>query len=165
MGRSIVKTCLSHGDKVTAVGRIGEHTLEQMQGWHESCLGLLCDVRVSKTVESVIENTIRHFGVVDVIVKSVLLLEFLSDGFDLIADFNIAALDMVSLEPVKTRTFPIFVLNSKPTSSAVSTLSSSHSPTFANATQADISFFLRLPVHSVSRASVPIAQPNTPSRV
>jgi len=76
MGRSIVKTCLSHGDNVTAVGRVGEHTLDQMQGWHDSCLGLLCDVRVSKTVESVIENTIRHFGAVDVIVKSVYLLEF-----------------------------------------------------------------------------------------
>ncbi|KAG9703898.1 hypothetical protein KCU73_g18091, partial [Aureobasidium melanogenum] len=58
MGRSIVKTCLSHGDKVTAVGRVGEHTLDQMQGWHDSCLGLLCDVRVSKTVQSVIQNTI-----------------------------------------------------------------------------------------------------------
>ncbi|KAI4744428.1 NAD(P)-binding protein [Aureobasidium sp. EXF-12298] len=69
MGRSIVKTCLSHGDKVTAVGRVGEHTLDQMQGWHESCLGLLCDVRVSKTVDSVIQNTIRHFGAVDVIVN------------------------------------------------------------------------------------------------
>jgi NAD(P)-dependent dehydrogenase (short-subunit alcohol dehydrogenase family) len=74
MGRSIVKTCLSHGDKVTAVGRVGEHTLDQMQGWHDSCLGLLCDVRVSKTVESVIQNTIRHFGAVDVIVKLVYLL-------------------------------------------------------------------------------------------
>lgn len=165
MGRSIVKTCLSHGDKVTAVGRIGEHTLDQMQGWHDSCLGLLCDVRVSKTVESVIENTIRHFGAVDVIVKSVLALEYPLDVSNLIVDINIAALDMVSLEPVKTRTFAIFVLNSKPTSSAVSTLSSSHSLIFANAMQADISFFLRLPAHSVSQASVPIAQPNMPSKV
>ena len=152
MGRSIVKTCLSHGDKVTAVGRVGEHTLDQMQGWHDSCLGLLCDVRVSKTVESVIENTIRHFGAVDVIVKSVFVLQSLSDGFDLIIDNVIAALDMVSLEPAKTRTFAIFVLNSKPTSSAVSTLSSSLSRTFANAMLVDISFFLRLPVHLVSRS-------------
>lgn len=165
MGRSIVKTCLSHGDKVTAVGRIGEHTLEQMQGWHDSCLGLLCDVRISKTVSSVIENTIRHFGAVDVIVKSVLLLESFSDALDLIINFDTAVLDMVSLEPVKTRTFPIFVPSSKQTSLAVSTLSSNHFPTFANAMQADISFFLRPPVHSVSRASVPIAQPNMPSKV
>ena len=69
MGRSIVKTCLSHGDNVTAVGRVGEHTLDQMQFWHESCLGLLCDVRVPQTVDTVIQNTIRHFGGVDVIVK------------------------------------------------------------------------------------------------
>lgn len=161
MGRSIVKTCLSHGDKVTAVGRVGEHTLDQMQGWHDSCLGLLCDVRVSKTVDSVIQNTIRHFGAVDVIVKSVYLLESLTHP-DPIIDATTAALDTASLGPVKTKMFAIFVHNSRQTSSAVSTLSSSPSPTFGNATQADISFFLQPPAHSASRALVPIAQLNMP---
>jgi NAD(P)-dependent dehydrogenase (short-subunit alcohol dehydrogenase family) len=165
MGRSIVKTCLSHGDKVTAVGRVGEHTLDQMQGWHDSCLGLLCDVRVSQTVESVIQNTIRHFGAVDVIVKSVYPLESPTHAIlDLIIDATTAALDTASLGPVKTKMFAIFVHNSRQTSSAVSTSSSSLFLTFGNATLVDISFFLQPPAHSVSRASVPIAQPNMPSK-
>ena len=46
IGRSLVKKALGHGDMVTAVGRTHENTLAQMQGWHERCLGLLCDVRV-----------------------------------------------------------------------------------------------------------------------
>jgi NAD(P)-dependent dehydrogenase (short-subunit alcohol dehydrogenase family) len=98
MGRSIVKTCLSHGDNVTAVGRVGEHTLDQMQGWHDSCLGLLCDVRVSQTVASVIQNTIRQFGSVDVIVKSVTSIKShaLAMTVDLIIDpSSSVVLDMV----------------------------------------------------------------------
>jgi NAD(P)-dependent dehydrogenase (short-subunit alcohol dehydrogenase family) len=164
MGRSIVKTCLSHGDNVTAVGRVGEHTLDQMQGWHDSCLGLLCDVRVSKTVESVIQSTIRHFGAVDVIVKLVYLLESPTPVPISSLITTTAAPDTASLGPVKTKMFAIFVHNSRQTFSAVSTLSSSLYPTFGNATLADISFFLQPPAHSVSRASVPIAQPNMPSK-
>ncbi|GAB7355287.1 hypothetical protein MBLNU459_g5827t1 [Dothideomycetes sp. NU459] len=69
MGRSIVKACLSHGDKVTAVGRTGENSMAQMQGWHASCLGQLCDVRVVETVAAVLKKSIEHWGGVDVIVN------------------------------------------------------------------------------------------------
>lgn len=69
MGRSLVKAAVSHGDKVTAVGRTSENTMAQMEGWHESCLGLLCDVRVRETVDTVIKETIKHWGSVDIIAK------------------------------------------------------------------------------------------------
>ncbi|KAK4540914.1 hypothetical protein LTR36_008422 [Oleoguttula mirabilis] len=69
IGRSLVKAALSHGDNVAAVGRALENTVSQMQGWHERCLGLLCDVRVRETVNTVIQKTIRHFGRVDIIVN------------------------------------------------------------------------------------------------
>lgn len=69
MGRSIVKACLSHGDKVTAVGRTGENTMQQMEGWHALCLGQLCDVRVAETVGAVIKKSVAHWGCVDVVVN------------------------------------------------------------------------------------------------
>ncbi|KAK4992012.1 1,2-dihydroxy-3-keto-5-methylthiopentene dioxygenase [Elasticomyces elasticus] len=69
MGRSLVKAALSHGDIVTAVGRTQESTMKQMERWHERCLGLLCDVRVRKTVDAVIQTTIREKGKVDIIVN------------------------------------------------------------------------------------------------
>ena len=69
MGRSVVRAALEHGDQVTAVGREGESTSQQMNGWHEQCLGLLCDVRVRETVEAVIKQTVTTFGRIDVIVK------------------------------------------------------------------------------------------------
>lgn len=43
--------------------------MQQMQGWHERCLGLLCDVRVRETVEAVVQRSIRHWGRVDVVVN------------------------------------------------------------------------------------------------
>jgi len=67
MGRSLVKAVLAHGDKCTAVGRTFEHTIKQMEGWHENCLGALCDVRVRETVDAVIKRTIQHFGGFDII--------------------------------------------------------------------------------------------------
>jgi len=67
MGRSLVKAVLSHGDQCTAVGRTLEHTLDQMNGWHDNCLGALCDIRVRETVDEVFEKTIQHFGGFDVI--------------------------------------------------------------------------------------------------
>lgn len=69
IGRSLVRTALSHGDKVTAVGSELENTLEQMQRWHERCLGLLCDVRLQDTVEAVVKKSIKHWGRIDIIVK------------------------------------------------------------------------------------------------
>ncbi|TKA28942.1 hypothetical protein B0A50_03353 [Salinomyces thailandicus] len=71
IGRSLVKAALSHGDEVAAVGRTMENSMPQMQGWHENCLGLLCDVRVRETVKSCIESCISHFGRIDIIAKYV----------------------------------------------------------------------------------------------
>ncbi|KAI9661621.1 MAG: hypothetical protein M1821_008859 [Bathelium mastoideum] len=69
MGGSVARNVLSHGDKVTAVGRIVENSAEQMRGWHENCLGLLCDVRVRETVGAVIKQSLNHWGRIDVIVN------------------------------------------------------------------------------------------------
>jgi NAD(P)-dependent dehydrogenase (short-subunit alcohol dehydrogenase family) len=42
--------------------------MEQMGQWQEgNCLGLLCDVRVRETVDTVIKRSIKHWGHVDVI--------------------------------------------------------------------------------------------------
>lgn len=69
IGRSLVKTALSHGDSVAAVGRTMENSMKQMQGWHERCLGLLCDVRVRETVRECIDACIARFGSIDIVVK------------------------------------------------------------------------------------------------
>lgn len=69
IGRSLVKAALSHGDNVAAVGRTMENTMPQMQGWHERCLGLLCDVRVRETVKTCIDACISKFGGLDIVVK------------------------------------------------------------------------------------------------
>jgi len=69
IGRSLVRTALSHGDKVTAVGSALENTVEQMQGWHERCLGMVCDVRLHETVDMVVQRTIKHWGGIDIIAK------------------------------------------------------------------------------------------------
>ena len=69
IGRSLVKAALSHGDNVAAVGRTMENSIRQMQGWHERCLGLLCDVRVRDTVKSCVDACIARFGAVDIVVK------------------------------------------------------------------------------------------------
>ncbi|KZF21303.1 estradiol 17-beta-dehydrogenase 1 [Xylona heveae TC161] len=67
MGRSLVRTALAHGDKVTAVGRAFEDSPESMQDWHPQCMGLLCDVRVRETVDDVVTKAIAHWGRVDII--------------------------------------------------------------------------------------------------
>ena len=69
IGRSVVKAALSHGDNVTAVGRAMENSMDQMQGWHARCLGLLCDVRVRETVKATVDACIAKFGGVDIVVK------------------------------------------------------------------------------------------------
>lgn len=38
-----------------------------MQGWHDNCLGTLCDVRARDSVGRVVEKTISHFGRIDII--------------------------------------------------------------------------------------------------
>ncbi|KAF1985904.1 NAD(P)-binding protein [Aulographum hederae CBS 113979] len=68
MGRSLVRSALEHGDKVTAVGWTQEHTIEQMKRWQMgNSLGLLCDVRVRETVEAVIKKSLSHWGKIDII--------------------------------------------------------------------------------------------------
>ena len=67
MGRSLARSCLSQGDLVVAVGRTFENTLESVQNWHENCLGTLCDVRARESVSEVIDQTLKHFGRIDVI--------------------------------------------------------------------------------------------------
>lgn len=64
-----MKVALAKGDKVTAVGRTYENTSEQMNDWHVNCLGTLCDVRLKDTVDAVIQETINHFGCIDIIAK------------------------------------------------------------------------------------------------
>ena len=96
IGRSIVKAALAHGDLVTAVGRMGENTVEGMVRafWHpppaarppqEGGLGedkgdnsvrttqprdlvcLLCDVRVQDTVKTVFDKSLERWGRMDII--------------------------------------------------------------------------------------------------
>jgi NAD(P)-dependent dehydrogenase (short-subunit alcohol dehydrogenase family) len=67
MGRSLTRACLNQGDLVVAVGRTFENTFESMQGWHDNCMGTLCDVRTRESVGEVIEKGIKHFGRIDII--------------------------------------------------------------------------------------------------
>ena len=71
MGRSLVKAALQHNDLVCGVGQSQVNTLQAMQDWHpskpERYLGVLCDVRIRETVNTVISRTIKHFGRLDII--------------------------------------------------------------------------------------------------
>ncbi|KAL7814882.1 hypothetical protein V8C44DRAFT_348485 [Trichoderma aethiopicum] len=67
MGRSLVKSALSHGDLVASVGRVFETPLEDMQGIHDNCLGLLCDVRSRDSVARAFQQAMDRFGRVDVV--------------------------------------------------------------------------------------------------
>ena len=70
MGRSLVKSVLSHGDLVTSVGRTFESTPELMAKPDEpNYLGALCDVRAADSVSRVLERTLEHFGRYDVVVN------------------------------------------------------------------------------------------------
>ncbi|GAB1736804.1 hypothetical protein NU219Hw_g8832t1 [Hortaea werneckii] len=69
IGRSLVKAALSHGDLVAAVGRTRENSMAQMQGWHDNCEGMLCDVRVRETVRACIDRCLQRFGRIDIIVN------------------------------------------------------------------------------------------------
>ncbi|KAK3715390.1 1,2-dihydroxy-3-keto-5-methylthiopentene dioxygenase [Vermiconidia calcicola] len=46
-----------------------ENSIQQMQGWHERCLGLLCDVRVRGTVKAAVDACIERFGGLDIVVN------------------------------------------------------------------------------------------------
>lgn len=73
MGRSLVKSALTHNDLVAAVGRTFENSVESMerlQAENKNCLGLLCDVRARETVQDVINRTIEHWGRIDIIANA-----------------------------------------------------------------------------------------------
>ncbi|KAL8728589.1 MAG: hypothetical protein Q9166_005322 [cf. Caloplaca sp. 2 TL-2023] len=71
IGRSVAKTALFHNDLVTAVGRNHENTIQSIQeslkSFSDHCLPLLCDVRIRTTVEAVIQQSIAHWGRIDII--------------------------------------------------------------------------------------------------
>lgn len=67
MGRSVVKSALSHGDLVTTVGRVFESTPESMVQQNDNCLGMLCDMRAKESVAHVIQKTLERFGRIDCI--------------------------------------------------------------------------------------------------
>ncbi|KAJ5202349.1 Short-chain dehydrogenase/reductase SDR [Penicillium cf. viridicatum] len=68
MGRSLVKTALNNNDLVAAVGRTYENSPAAMKELESpNCIGLLCDVRARETVKRVIDQTISHFGRIDII--------------------------------------------------------------------------------------------------
>ncbi|KAK4177068.1 putative oxidoreductase [Triangularia setosa] len=68
MGRSLVKSILSHSDLVTTVGRVFETTPTQIATLNsDSCLGTLCDVRDYASVFKVIDKTLDRFGRIDCI--------------------------------------------------------------------------------------------------
>ncbi|KAK4188685.1 putative oxidoreductase YusZ, partial [Podospora australis] len=70
MGRSLVKSILSHGDCVTTVGRVFETSPEQIASLNsESCYGQLCDVRDGASVSRVIDRSLERFGRIDCIVN------------------------------------------------------------------------------------------------
>ncbi|OAP59522.1 hypothetical protein AYL99_06820 [Fonsecaea erecta] len=70
MGRSVTKAALAHNDIVAAVGQSFQDDLASMKQWHDipdRYLGLLCDVRIRSSVSSVIEQTMKKFGRVDIV--------------------------------------------------------------------------------------------------
>lgn len=67
MGRSLVKSALSHGDRVVSVGRNLQSAQPAHTDQHENCLDLQCDVRARESVARVYERTLEHFGRVDIV--------------------------------------------------------------------------------------------------
>ncbi|KAL8677927.1 MAG: hypothetical protein Q9186_005679 [Xanthomendoza sp. 1 TL-2023] len=71
IGRAVAKAALSHNDIVTAVGRSYEDTMQSIydsfRAFPHHALPLLCDVRVRSTVEAVIQQSIVHWGRIDII--------------------------------------------------------------------------------------------------
>ncbi|KAL2039055.1 hypothetical protein N7G274_008104 [Stereocaulon virgatum] len=81
IGRSIVKSALSHNDLVTAVGRAFEDTPTNMSSLYaypsssspshspdqSPYLPLVCDVRVRETVDAVFKKSLRHWGRIEII--------------------------------------------------------------------------------------------------
>jgi NAD(P)-dependent dehydrogenase (short-subunit alcohol dehydrogenase family) len=70
LGRYLVRTVTGHGDKVTAVGWSQEDDHHELTSWqNNNSIGLLCDVRISESVDAVINKSVSHWGRVDVIAR------------------------------------------------------------------------------------------------
>lgn len=71
MGRSLVNSAISHGDKVCAVGREHHDSLQSMQNWYSNksvtYQALLCDVRIRDSVDTIFDKALSKFGDVDII--------------------------------------------------------------------------------------------------
>lgn len=67
MGRSLVRSALSHGDLVASVGRNFESPQPGDAGLPDHCLNLQCDVRARDSVTRVYERALEHFGRVDIV--------------------------------------------------------------------------------------------------
>lgn len=67
MGRSLVKSALSHGDLVASVGRTFEQPNPASLSQHENCLNLDCDVRARESVNRVYAKTLERFGNYDIV--------------------------------------------------------------------------------------------------
>lgn len=72
MGQSLLKACLEKGDKVVALGRFNEDTLEAMQEKfpHPNCINYLCDVRLRESVGRVFDRALEKFERIDVVANS-----------------------------------------------------------------------------------------------
>ncbi|KAF2092577.1 NAD(P)-binding protein [Rhizodiscina lignyota] len=72
MGRALVRSALTHGDRVTAVGWTQEHGREELSKWQgKNVQWMLCDVRIRESVEKVIRESVERWGRVDVIANCV----------------------------------------------------------------------------------------------
>ncbi|KAL8661701.1 MAG: hypothetical protein Q9168_008361, partial [Polycauliona sp. 1 TL-2023] len=71
IGRSIAKAALAHHDLVTTVGQSRQDTITSIQStfraYPDRYLPLLCDIRVRSAVEDVIQQSIAHWGRIDII--------------------------------------------------------------------------------------------------
>ncbi|KAL8800196.1 MAG: hypothetical protein Q9182_005354 [Xanthomendoza sp. 2 TL-2023] len=71
IGRAVAKAALSHNDLVTLVGWSHEDTMESIQDSFREiphqALPFLCDIRVRSTVVTVIQQSITHWGRIDII--------------------------------------------------------------------------------------------------
>ncbi|KAG0644073.1 hypothetical protein HOY80DRAFT_1007059 [Tuber brumale] len=72
LGKSICRVALARGDCVTAVGRNFPEEEVVMQGWHQMCQGLVCDVRVRDTISKVFTSAMDRWGKIDIVVNCII---------------------------------------------------------------------------------------------
>lgn len=67
MGRSLVKSALSHNDLVASVGRSFEDAQPADLPQHPNCINLQCDVRARESVTHVFNRVMERFGRYDIV--------------------------------------------------------------------------------------------------